>query len=62
MYSASKAAVEQFAYIAAKELGPRGITVNVVSPAGTDTDILRGVKPPDFLDELVSMSETGGVT
>jgi 3-oxoacyl-[acyl-carrier protein] reductase len=59
VYSASKAAVEQFAYIAAKELGPRGITVNVVSPGATDTDMLRGVNPPEFLDEIVKLSALG---
>jgi 3-oxoacyl-[acyl-carrier protein] reductase len=41
-YVASKAAVEQLIRVAAKELGPRGITVNAVSPGPTDTDLLRG--------------------
>ncbi len=31
-YVASKGAVEQLSHVLAKELGPRGITVNVVSP------------------------------
>ncbi len=32
-YAASKGAVEQLTAVAARELGPRGITVNTVSPA-----------------------------
>jgi 3-oxoacyl-[acyl-carrier protein] reductase len=41
LYAASKAAVEHFAAIAARELGTRGITVNTVSPGATDTTRLR---------------------
>jgi 3-oxoacyl-[acyl-carrier protein] reductase len=37
LYAASKAAVEQFVKILAKELGPRNITVNAVAPGPTDT-------------------------
>ena len=40
VYSGSKAAGEQFAMILAKELGPREITVNIVSPGFTLTDML----------------------
>lgn len=45
VHAASKAAVEQFAACAARELGPRGITVNSVSPGATDTDLLRNNNP-----------------
>lgn len=38
---ASKAALEAVARYLAVELGPRGITVNVVSPGVVDTDALR---------------------
>lgn len=41
-YIGSKAAVEQFAKVLSKELGERNITVNIVSPGFTDTDMLRG--------------------
>lgn len=41
VYAASKAAVEQFARVASREWGARGITVNVVSPGPTDTELLR---------------------
>ena len=37
LYSASKAAVEQFVRTLAKEVGGRGITVNAIAPGPTDT-------------------------
>ncbi len=46
VYAGSKGAVEQFSAVAAKELGPRGITVNVVSPGATDTELLRSTNSP----------------
>ena len=39
-YFGSKAAVEQFCRTLAKEVAPRGITVNVVSPGFTETAML----------------------
>ncbi|MFJ6404457.1 SDR family oxidoreductase [Streptomyces hydrogenans] len=45
-YAMSKAAVDVFTTTLAKELGPRGITVNAVNPGAIDTDLnawwLRG--------------------
>ncbi|MFI9596108.1 SDR family NAD(P)-dependent oxidoreductase [Nonomuraea sp. NPDC052265] len=41
LYFASKAALESITVVAARELGPRGITVNSVSPGATDTDMMR---------------------
>ncbi|MCW8860025.1 MAG: SDR family NAD(P)-dependent oxidoreductase, partial [Deltaproteobacteria bacterium] len=37
LYAASKGAVEELTKVLAKELGPRGITVNAISPGPTDT-------------------------
>ena len=36
VYDATKGAVEQFTHILPKEFGPRGITVNAVSPGATE--------------------------
>jgi NAD(P)-dependent dehydrogenase (short-subunit alcohol dehydrogenase family) len=41
-YAASKAAVEGLTHGAALELAASGVTVNVVSPAVIDTDIMGG--------------------
>jgi 3-oxoacyl-[acyl-carrier protein] reductase len=59
VYSASKAAVEQFSVIAARELGGRGITVNIVTPGATDTDMLRANNTPKGLEVMRAMSPLG---
>jgi 3-oxoacyl-[acyl-carrier protein] reductase len=59
LYSASKAAVEQFSAVLAKELGPRQVTVNVVSSGATDTEMLRGANPPEALERAVKMTALG---
>jgi NAD(P)-dependent dehydrogenase (short-subunit alcohol dehydrogenase family) len=46
-YGATKGAVETFTLILAKELGPRGITVNAVSPGFVDTDANAGWLAPE---------------
>lgn len=40
LYLGSKGAIEQFARSLALELGPRNVTVNVLSPGFTDTDMM----------------------
>ncbi len=39
IYAATKAAVEAMTHILAKELGPRGITVNAVAPGPVETEL-----------------------
>jgi len=40
LYLGSKGAIEQFARSLSRELGPRNVTVNVLSPGFTETDML----------------------
>lgn len=53
LYGASKAAVESFTQILARELGPTGITVNAVGPSPVPTDMVRNV-PRRKMDALLS--------
>lgn len=46
LYVGSKMAVEGFTKVLARELAPRGITVNAVSPGMTDTPMLEGGDAP----------------
>jgi 3-oxoacyl-[acyl-carrier protein] reductase len=50
-YLASKSAVETLSQVMARELAEYGITVNVVGPGPTATDMTRGV-PAEKLDAL----------
>jgi 3-oxoacyl-[acyl-carrier protein] reductase len=59
VYDATKGAVEQFTHILAKEFGPRGITVNAVSPGATETETYRLGKSEQFLASLEAMSALG---
>lgn len=56
LYIASKGALEQFTAVAAREFGPRGITVNTVSPGATDTDMLRAGNPPESLERQAAIT------
>ncbi|ROO86140.1 3-oxoacyl-[acyl-carrier protein] reductase [Actinocorallia herbida] len=59
LYAASKAALEQFTAVAAREFGPRGITVNTVSPGATDTDLLHAANPPEALEQTRLLTALG---
>jgi 3-oxoacyl-[acyl-carrier protein] reductase len=59
VYDATKGAAEQFTHILAKEFGPRGITVNAVSPGATETETYRTGKSGQFLASLEAMSAFG---
>jgi 3-oxoacyl-[acyl-carrier protein] reductase len=56
LYSASKAALEQFTAVAAREFGERGITVNTVSPGATDTDLLHATNSAENLEQLTAFT------
>jgi 3-oxoacyl-[acyl-carrier protein] reductase len=59
VYAASKSAVEAFTRSWAAELGPRGITVNTVSPGMTETDLLLEVTSPEALERFKSETPLG---
>lgn len=54
VYSATKGAVSKIAQIAANELAPRKIRVNIVSPGPTQTEGLDGVASAEAKDFLAS--------
>ena len=45
--------------MAARELGPRGVTANVVSPGATDTDLLRSTNTAEALEMTVRLTPLG---
>jgi 3-oxoacyl-[acyl-carrier protein] reductase len=58
-YVATKGAVEQMSRVLAKELGPRGITVNVVSPGPTDTELFGQGKTEQDKQRFAQMAALG---
>lgn len=52
LYLGSKGAIEQFVRVLSREMGPRNITVNLLSPGFTETDML----PDDYRSVAASMS------
>jgi 3-oxoacyl-[acyl-carrier protein] reductase len=58
-YVATKGAVEQLSHVLAKELGPRGITVNVVSPGPTDTELFSSDKTEEDKRRFAQMAALG---
>jgi 3-oxoacyl-[acyl-carrier protein] reductase len=58
-YAGSKAAIEAFARCWAAEFGPRQITVNVVSPGMTETDLLMESTPRHVLENFAAQTPLG---
>jgi 3-oxoacyl-[acyl-carrier protein] reductase len=56
LYVGSKAALEQFTAVAAREFGGRGITVNCVSPGATDTELLRTANPGQTFEDTKALT------
>ena len=61
LYAGSKGALEQFAKVAAREFGGRGITVNTVSPGATDTDMFRESNDESAAGTMIGMTALGRV-
>ena len=53
IYAASKAAVESFTQVLARELGQTGVTVNAVGPTPVPTDLIKSV-PAAKMDALLA--------
>jgi 3-oxoacyl-[acyl-carrier protein] reductase len=60
-YAATKGAVEQLTRVFAKEIGPRQITVNSVSPGPTNTELFNQGKTEAVIQRLVGMTALGRI-
>lgn len=60
-YAATKGAVEQLTRVFAKEVGPRGITVNSISPGPTNTELFLEGKSEETIQRLAAMSAFGRI-
>jgi 3-oxoacyl-[acyl-carrier protein] reductase len=56
VYVGSKGAVEQFTRVLSKDLAPKGISVNCVSPGPTDTALFRQGKPEAVINHIAGLS------
>jgi NAD(P)-dependent dehydrogenase (short-subunit alcohol dehydrogenase family) len=63
IYASMKAAIEVFTKYLAKEVGPRGITANVIAPGGIETDFNNGIirSNPQIQERIAAMTPLGRV-
>ncbi|KAG0258750.1 hypothetical protein DFQ27_004479 [Actinomortierella ambigua] len=59
LYTASKGAVNQIVRSLCKDLGPKGITINGVSPGIVDTETLRREQTPEVIQWAAGLSAFG---
>lgn len=59
VYFASKAGIEEMTRVLARELGPRGITVNALRPGPTRTRLFLEGKSPELLDHFAAQIALG---
>lgn len=52
-YACSKGGIITLTKIFARELGPRGVTTNAISPGPMDLPSVRALVPPDKLEQIV---------
>lgn len=60
-YRAAKAGVVALTMTAARELGPKGITANVIAPGFIGTETLRGILAPATLEKLKQQIPLGRI-
>jgi 3-oxoacyl-[acyl-carrier protein] reductase len=59
VYAATKAAVEALTHVLSKELGQKGITVNVVAPGPTATDLFTEGKSEELIARITGTIPLG---
>ncbi|WP_134685219.1 SDR family oxidoreductase [Brevibacillus migulae] len=59
IYAGTKGAVEQFTRQLAKELGPRGITINAIAPGPINTELFKEGKTPEQIAAVGSANAFG---
>ncbi|MEK8130011.1 SDR family oxidoreductase [Paenibacillus filicis] len=59
VYAGTKGAVEQFTRQLAKELGPKGITINAVAPGPVNTELFTAGKTEEQIKAVGSMNSFG---